>query len=337
MNTIEIIESGFVKAFISEYFEYKTYSINPDKDRLLYILCSNENEKQQVTNKQIEIIKNEIQKLGYEELSYSYLLSCKPESRDYIEYNQRFEFWLIRFCEVFIESIETFTPFISAIELHKDDPTNENLEYEINKLYPDIQKLNEDNLPYIIERENELLNDIEFTICEYKENDYWEFDFEEYHKFIDINKPIEILINLSELLVQLERLETFKSFLIEDNQSETKNEVSNSCIDIIDNNDKYIPIYDKLINKHIETDYKIFVQVLNYKRILNDTDKIKWVSDKVLAIKFKGCIDFSMKQFNDCFFHKDGKKFHDKFDGKGSRTPDFEQLCKEFSDILKAL
>ena len=61
METKEIIESGFVKAFINEYFENKIYSFYPDKDRLLYALCSSEIEEQQVTINQIEITKSKIQ------------------------------------------------------------------------------------------------------------------------------------------------------------------------------------------------------------------------------------------------------------------------------------
>lgn len=215
METKEIIESGFVKAFIAEYFEYKIYSIYPDKDRLLYVLCSTDLEKQQVTAKQIEEIKNEIQKLGNEELSFAYLLSCKPESisgHNFIAPDQRFDFWLYQFCEQYIDSINTFTPIIEALKLFKDKLHSEDFENEFWNIYPANQKPKDNCLPLIIQREIELLNEIEYTIDEFKENKYWEFDFEEYQKFIDASKPIELLFNLSELLVQLNRLEMFNEF-----------------------------------------------------------------------------------------------------------------------------
>ena len=215
METKDIIESGFVKAFIAEYFEYKIYSFYPDKDRLLYVLCSTDLEKQQVTTKQIDVIKSEIQKLGNEELSFAYLLSCKPESisgHNYIEPNKRFDFWLNRFCEEFIDSTNTFTPIIEACKLFETKISDEDFENEFWEMYPASQKPKENCLSFVIQRESELLNEIEYTISEHKENEYWEFDFEEYQKFIDISKPIELLFNVSELLVQLNRLEMFNEF-----------------------------------------------------------------------------------------------------------------------------
>ena len=70
MGIEEIFESGFVKAFIAEYYEYKIHSYYPDKDRLHYILCNSEAEKIEVTNKQIEYTKSEIINLGWEALSF---------------------------------------------------------------------------------------------------------------------------------------------------------------------------------------------------------------------------------------------------------------------------
>lgn len=225
MKTKEIIESGFVKAFIAEYFEDKIHSFYPDKDKLLYVLCSTDLEKQQVTAKQIEVIKSEIQKLGNEDLSFAYLLSCKPKSisgHNYIEPDKRFDFWLNRFCEVFIDSINTFTPIIEACNLFESKISNEDFENEFWEMYPASQKPKENYLPFVIQRESELLNEIEYTISEYKENEYWEFDFEEYQKFIDTSKQIELLFNVSELLVQLYRLEMFNELLLPPQQTETK-------------------------------------------------------------------------------------------------------------------
>lgn len=225
MKTKEIIESGFVKAFIAEYFEDKIHSFYPDKDKLLYVLCSTDLEKQQVTAKQIEVIKSEIQKLGNEDLSFAYLLSCKPKSisgHNYIEPDKRFDFWLNRFCEVFIDSINTFTPIIEACNLFESKISNEDFENEFWEMYPASQKPKENYLPFVIQRECELLNEIEYTISEYKENEYWEFDFEEYQKFIDTSKQIELLFNVSELLVQLYRLEMFNELLLPPQQTETK-------------------------------------------------------------------------------------------------------------------
>jgi hypothetical protein len=80
MDTKNIIESGFIKAFISEYYEYKIHSYYPDKDRLLYVMCNSEQEKDKITAKKIKQTRSKIKNLGNEELSFAYVLSCKPES-----------------------------------------------------------------------------------------------------------------------------------------------------------------------------------------------------------------------------------------------------------------
>jgi len=264
MEIKEIIESGFVKAFIAEYFEDKIHSFYPDKDRLLYVLCSTDLEKQHVTAKQIEVVKSEIQKLGNEDLSFAYLLSCKPESisgHNYIEPDKRFDFWLNRFCEVFIDSINTFTPIIEACKLFKTKFSNEDFENEFWETYPASQKPKENCLPFVIQRESELLNEIENTISEYKENEYWEFDFKEYQKFIDTSKQIELLFNVSELLVQLNRLEMFNEFLLTPQQTETKTEQEQQT----DNDFTLSTIEDWLHefkNRMTETDYHTLVSAL---------------------------------------------------------------------------
>ena len=236
METKEIIESGFIKAFIAEYFEEKIHSFYPDKDKLLYVMCSTDIEKQQVTAKQLEIIKGEIQQLGNEELSFAYLLSSKPKSisgHNYIEPDKIFDFWLNRFCEEYTDSINTFNPIIEACELFKTKISNEDFENEFWEMYPASQKPKENCLPFVIQRESELLNEIENTISEYKENEYWKFDFEEYQKFIDTNKPIELLFNISKLLVQLNRLEMFNEFLLPPQQTETEQKQPNLLSDLI--------------------------------------------------------------------------------------------------------
>ena len=90
MTKEEVFQSGFVTAFINEYFEEQIHSYYTDKDRLLYILCESDEEKQKATKEQINNIKTKISELGFEELSFGYLQSCKSESlHDYIEPNQR--------------------------------------------------------------------------------------------------------------------------------------------------------------------------------------------------------------------------------------------------------
>ncbi len=218
MTKEQIIESGFIKAFIMEYFEYKIHGFYPDKDRLLYILCNSEKEKKEVALKQIEIIKAQISELGFEELSFAYLLSCKPESlHNYIEPNKRFDFWLQRFSEDFEDHITDFDPITKAIYLFNEvsELSIEVMENESEfwEWYPRSQHPKMTDLIMNISIETNLLLLIDNDIEEYYKNEYWEFYFEEYERFIDVSKPIELLFNLSELLVQLHRLENFNELL----------------------------------------------------------------------------------------------------------------------------
>lgn len=223
MTKEEIFKSGFVVAFINDYFEEKIHSYYPDKDKLLYILSENDKEKQQVTKDKIKSIKSEITDLGFEDLSLSYLLSCKSELKDhFIEPSKRFEFWLNRFAEEIGYEIEELNPITKAICLFNKIPelTVEaiNNECDFWKIYPNSQTPKIQDFVIIIPSEAEILALIKYTIEEYHRNEYWEFDFEEYKKYIELSKPIELLFNLSELLVQLNRLEMFKDFLNTENE-----------------------------------------------------------------------------------------------------------------------
>jgi hypothetical protein len=223
MTKEEIFKSGFVVAFINDYFEEKIHSYYPDKDRLLYILSENDKEKQQVTKDKIKSIKSEITDLGFEDLSLSYLLSCKSELKNhFIEPGKRFEFWLNRFAEEIEYEIEELNPITKAICLFNKIPelTVEaiNNECDFWKIYPNSQTPKIQDFVIIIPSEAEILALIKYTIEEYHRNEYWEFDFEEYKKYIELSKPIELLFNLSELLVQLNRLEMFKDFLNTENE-----------------------------------------------------------------------------------------------------------------------
>ena len=60
MTKTENYQSKLVAAFINEYFEKQIYSYYPDKDRLLYVLCESDEEKQKKTSEQINSIKNSI-------------------------------------------------------------------------------------------------------------------------------------------------------------------------------------------------------------------------------------------------------------------------------------
>ncbi len=245
MDTKNIIESGFIKAFISEYFEYKTHSYYPDKDRLLYVMCNSEQEKDKITAKIIKQTRLKIKNLGNEELSFAYVLSCKPESLyNFIEPSERYNFWINKFISDYENNFISFQPIIEAVELFENQLSIKIDENEFWSLYPTSEKPIEQNIYYIIEREVELLLEIENIINDFLENGYWEFDFNEIEKYKNVSKPIENLFNLSELFVQLNRLEMFNDFILPIQQVETKPELQTEIFKNNFDNVKPIEIYN---------------------------------------------------------------------------------------------
>ena len=248
ISTSEIFESGFVRAFIEEYYEEKIHSYYPEKDKLLYIMCSSHIEKQEVTKKQIETIKSEIHKLGWEELSVGYLQSCKPESGpNFIEPGERFDFWLNIFSNKIQDNVETFCPvFDTLLRLNEDVECDESSsyndadishsdsdadfwEYSPKWLRPKNQDL---SIEVIVKWEIDLIKQIEDDINNYNENGCWEFDFDEYERYIKSNRVLEDLFDICELFVQLNRFEMFQEFLLipapnETNKNDKKKTIQN--------------------------------------------------------------------------------------------------------------
>ena len=233
LSTEQIFESGFVRAFIEEYYEEKFHSYYPDKDRLLYVMCSTDAEKHEVSKKQIEFTKIEINKLGWEDLSYGYLMSCKKDTVFYFDTDIRFIFWLKRFTEEFQDNTNTFCPVFDTLT-----KLNDNIEFKKrlsaengefwNLIHKDLRPKNQNfMLEDLVELEIDLVNQIEYDIEEYKANNGWEINFDEYEKYIESNRAIEDLFILSELFVQLNRLEKFQSFILSTSQAESKTKEQN--------------------------------------------------------------------------------------------------------------
>jgi hypothetical protein len=296
MTKEDIFQSGFVTAFINEYFNEQIHIYYPDKVRLLYTLCESEEEKQKVTKEQINNIKTKIPELGFEELSLGYLQSCNPESlQNYIEPNQRFEFWLKRFSVEFDYNTLVFNPITKAILEYNevDELTVEVLENEDEfwEWYPKSESPKIREFLSIITSEADILSLIEYNIKKYQENEYWEFDFEEYQRYIDVNKPIEILFSLCELLVQLNRLRMFKEFLEIENplpsqQAENIDWISTfENIDINENtnpNSYRIANIEQKKNYYSEASYNLTIQYLtSFKRetyLFNNKRKLDYIN-----------------------------------------------------------
>jgi hypothetical protein len=69
-------------------------------------------------------------------------------------------------------------------------------------------------------------------------------------------------------------------------------------------------LYNGLLNSYIkDVSLNDFNEVMNYKRLPNGKSKITWTTKKAEAVYFQKYIGFTMKQFNECFIHKDGTQF----------------------------
>lgn len=306
ISTEQIFESGFVRAFIEEYYEEKIHSYYPDKDRLLYVMCSSYTEKHEVTKKQIEFTKSEIHKLGWEDLSFGYLLSCKPDSGpNFIEHNDRFIFWVKRFAEEFQDNTDTFFLVTDTINKLKDNlGFIKKLSAENGEFWEIIDKnrrpknLNS-KLHDLVNLEVNLANQIEYDIDEFEGNNIWNFGIDEYEKHIESNRAIEDLFNISELFVQLNRLQMFQELL----QIPAPNEEKKIIHKQTHNNKKEISLSDFLYNKSdfdklikIQDEFRtydgkrmaILIHLLqNEYRILNIISKSKTHSRKHFICLFK--------------------------------------------------
>jgi len=211
MTKEQIFQSGFVRAFIDEYVNFKTFNVYPDKDRLLFILCDNDSEKNDLIKIQIKETKARIVELGFEELSYGYLLSFFEKNPNYIEDKERYKYWLERFVDEFDDLIYSFDEIDCAFSNNKD------LAYEDDFWgnYPNSKKPLLKNIEVNISKERNLIKLIISNIKTYEEEKLWDFDFEDYLKYVDTCKSMEVLFNLCELLVQLGRLKMFQYYLLD--------------------------------------------------------------------------------------------------------------------------
>jgi len=216
MTKDDLIENGFINAFISEYLEYYIYSYYPDKDRLLYVLCDNDNERDIITKAEITTLKSKIKQLGYEDLSFGFIQSSKKDSNCFIEdYDKRKEFWVNRFAEEFEHNIVCLTvvsDFIDEFQIKCKINDEKLIAQEFWSIYKKFKPKCEDLID-LIQKEENLITQIEIDIENFKGNDCWEFDFDEYREYVDFSKPIELLFDFCDLLVSLFRLVKFQTLL----------------------------------------------------------------------------------------------------------------------------
>lgn len=220
MDIKTVTESGFFKTFIAQYLEHHIYTVHSPKDKLLYVLCDNETEKEIVTKQEIEKLKMQIKELGFEELSFAYILGSDPKSNYYIkDYDKRTEFWLNKFAEDFHDHINSLTVVNDNVEeiskLYKKHHEDHD-EDEFHIYFWDIMAEHrpiDDNIMFVIGKEQDLVDQLESDIESLQEDELFDINFDNYKKYIEYVKYIQILFQYCDLLLSLHRYEMFKSFL----------------------------------------------------------------------------------------------------------------------------
>ena len=222
MEIKEIIDSGFFWYIISNYVEYNVQYHYMDRDRLIYTLCNSDEEKDIATLAEIKKIKKKIIKTGYEYLSTDFITRYNDTYPvDYTKEENKPNYWVDHFHDFFIRELEnleiegSLTPFTDAkskIDKLPENPNTEEIDEDtLNAIFwIDNQTL---NIPFVIEREEEIMDQIETDIDNYKENDDWEIDVDFYEGYIKQSEILKLLFKLCKLLVLLHRLKMFKSFL----------------------------------------------------------------------------------------------------------------------------
>lgn len=228
MEIKEIIESGFFRELLYDYvYYYASYHYN-DHDRLIFALCSSIEEKNIARKEEIGVIKKKIRELGHELISFEFLMKYKSKNpHAYSEQENDSSYWKNQFYEHFIYSIsevESLTPFTDAqskIDKLPKEPNPKDIDEDtLNALF--WLNAQTRNIPFMVECEEEIMEQIEADIEKYKENDYWDIELDFYEGYVEQSDTLKLLFNICDLLTQLFRLRMFEEFFEIDNQEQIK-------------------------------------------------------------------------------------------------------------------
>lgn len=214
-NTKKILESGFIEAFIEHYVEIKDID-ETENTRLMYLMCNGNKEKNDVTLKQINKTKAIIEDLGFSTLSFAFVHNMKR--------NLKFEksnSWINRFADEFKDNIVNFQTVSYLFENtfnFKDERFTEEVKvalfqehYEHDNYSKEKPLIKDVNI--LLEKEEELIEDILYLIEDYQKNEYWDIDILHFEHFRKYNTSIDTLFKLCELLFQLNQLSMYNEFL----------------------------------------------------------------------------------------------------------------------------
>jgi len=214
MDFEDIVESKFFYYFIQEYIESKHYEWF-ENNRLIYIFCKTTEERLNATKQEIFRIGNKIREAGFEEKSIYFLDSYDNKYPiDYSKKENEPNFWEHYFYDYFVEQIETLTPITEKRWEFRHFREN-GLGHLNERSLTAIEKMEEGKKDFqlLIDIEDEIIEQIEADISDYKKNDYWEFYFDFYRQYTPYSSAFKLLFDLIDLLTLLYRSKMFEDFL----------------------------------------------------------------------------------------------------------------------------
>jgi hypothetical protein len=100
--------------------------------------------------------------------------------------------------------------------------------------------------------------------------------------------------------------------------------------------EKWQEFYTELSNaRYIETSFDIFSQVMQYKKLPADSIKILWLTYYSDALYFQDEINFTLKQFNECFRDKNNTSFKEHQRIKTIPKEPLPSIIQKIIDTLK--
>jgi hypothetical protein len=214
--------SEFFSSFIYEYSEYHSYLFS-SIDRLNFILCDSEEAKGRYLEEVVKDCDAKIKELGYEELSFAYVQAHKFKKNEPSEgfYITESSFWLNRFAEHFLDSINSFTEIKRAALIFFEEDTINDFCFENEEAFwinisqyltPKIK-----DLERVIKSEMEFVKLLEYDKSVFEEEGFFDYieNSEGYKRFQEIVPVVDLLFKHCDLYFYLERRFIFYNLKLE--------------------------------------------------------------------------------------------------------------------------
>jgi hypothetical protein len=206
MTTNQIIKSGFIKAFLTDYFNTEVYISQPERIRLIFSLYRLKAERENVVINEIEELKKEILKMKVRDLqvlAYEYIASCDEKSKNFVTPFERNAHWLNEFAKYYAKRNPSFTLFLGQFEKFTKGKSGKNqveLESNFLNLYWNLMP-KETDLTIVKIKEKELINELKAIIDNYQKTSSWDIDIQKFRYYINYSVAIYNLFAAADLLV----------------------------------------------------------------------------------------------------------------------------------------